>query len=524
LSSVRIAQESARGTFILLVGNVLSTAILTVATIFIARLLGPDGYGVYTLAFVLPGLLIQFVGLGVNVAITRYIAVHLSRGEVERARSVTRTATVFLFMFGVALSAVNFVVAPAFVMAFMHRPELVSYVQLASLWVLGVALTQCVQSTFVGWVSMAEASGFSVLLAVLKLVLSVGLIVAGFGVYGAVVSHVAAYLVDGVVGVAALYALKLRGSKGEAGFYHDVRSMLGYGFPLFASQIASGLAAQYATIVLAAVASDAVVGYYATAINVTVAITVLSGALSTSLYRSFAALEGLKEDVSLAFDYSVKYSSYILTPLVFFLLVSARPLVDILFGGSYAPTAGLLAIAAASFVPVAIGYLVLSPFFNGVGKSRLTLFISVIGAVVQAVGSYVLGDALGMGAVGVMVALVLSNVAITVSGLALAMDLLGTRLSVKPLLGILLSGCAAGLAVWLLPGTGLLSIEALVLDSAVFLLLYATLVPLFSGVDENDLVRLSIAVQTMGPLRRLLEAFLGYERRILRARGGAPGG
>ncbi|HUK75395.1 MAG TPA: oligosaccharide flippase family protein, partial [Nitrososphaerales archaeon] len=218
MSSVRIAQESARGTFILLVGNVLSTAILTVATIFIARLLGPDGYGLYTLAFVLPGLLIQFVGLGVNVAITRYIAVHLSRGEVERARSVTRTATVFLFMFGVALSAVNFVVAPAFVMAFMHRPELVSYVQLASLWVLGVALTQCVQSTFVGWVSMAEASGFSVLLAVLKLVLSVGLIVAGFGVYGAVVSHVAAYLVDGVVGVAALYALKLRGSKGEAGF------------------------------------------------------------------------------------------------------------------------------------------------------------------------------------------------------------------------------------------------------------------------------------------------------------------
>jgi len=49
---------------------------------------------------------------------------------------------------------------------------------------------------------------------------------------------------------------------------------------------------------------------------------------------------------------------------------------------------------------------------------------------------------------------------------------------------------------------------------------YTVLVPIFFGVDEDDLIRLTIAVDTTGPLRSLFGALLGIERRVLHLRGG----
>ncbi len=523
MSSVSVAQESARGTLILLVGNVLSTGITTVTVVFIARLLGPDGYGVYTLAFLIPGLLNQFVGFGVNVAVTRYVAFFVSKGELERAKSITRTATIFLFLFGALLSAANFLLAPFLVSPFTHRPELTSTVQLTSLWVLGVAITSSSQSAFIGWSSMAEASAFTVLLSLLKLALTVGLILLGFGVYGAIVGHVAAYVLAGLFATGGLFLQRMRPwSHGTEHFLEDVRSMLGQGFLVFAGSIATGLASQYALIVLALIANNSVVGYFQAANNVTVAITVLSGALSLALFRSFAALHGLEQDISLAFAYSVKYTSYILTPIAFFLLATAGPLVDLVYTSSYSASVVLLQTAAISFLPMAIGMAVLTSFFNGTGVSRFTLFISIVAAIALAAGSFVLAVVFNLGAEGVMLALVVSNVAMTLSGLILARSYLGTHLPMRPLSGIFSSGLVAFCVIWFLPAGGLSSGEAILIDSALFLVLYLTLVPFLFGLEEEDLTRLSIAAETMGPMRPLFEILLRYERRVLaiRKRGG----
>ncbi|HEV2390679.1 MAG TPA: oligosaccharide flippase family protein [Nitrososphaerales archaeon] len=516
---MRVAQESARGTVILFVGNFLSTGITTVTIIVMARLLGPDGYGIYTLAFVIPTLLSQFIGIGVNVAVTRYVAFSVSKGEIERAKSITRTATLFLLGFGLLLSAANFILAPFLAPPLLHRPELASTVQLTSLWILGLAMTQSTQSAFIGWSSMGAAGGFNVLLSVLKLVITIGLILTGFGVYGAIIGHVSSYLLEGIVSAVFLYSLWMRPwSHGVENFVGDIKGMIGYGFPIFAAQIVVGLATQYTFVVLAFVATDAVVGFYQAAGNVTIAITVLSAAFSSSLFRSFAALDGLKEDISLAFAYSVKYVSYVLTPLVFLLLATATPLVDLAYGSSYASSVVLLQIAVISYLPVAAGFQVLASFFNGVGKSRLTLYISIIAAIAMAAGSFGLGQLLGLGAEGVMLSQVLSNFAMTISGLILSRKYLKTHLPWQPLLGIFAAGLIAFGVAYLLPLRGVPDFEYLLIDAVIFLAAYLTLVPVLQGMNDDDFIRLSIAAETMGPTKRMIGVFVNYERRILRLR------
>jgi stage V sporulation protein B len=516
LSDVRVAQESARGTLVLLAGNLAYTAITAVTAIFLARLLGPDGYGVYTLAFVVPSLLSLFVGLGVNISVTRYVAYYVSSGDIEKAKSVTRSATSFLLIFGLLLAAVNFYGASYFVDVLLHRPELVPYVQIASLFVVGQALTGSATSVFIGWSSMVEASAFTVLQAGLKLVLTVGLILAGFGVLGAVVGHTLSYLVQGVLATIFLYVAHMRPwSRASNTFFADTRMMLGYGIPPYAGNIVSGLATQYVTIILAAIATNAVIGYYQAALNVTIAVSVVSGTVTNVLYRSFAALQGLEGDTSLAFSYAVRYVSLVITPIVFFLIAAAAPLFDILYGPSYSPGIVLLRLVGISFLPISIGLTVLTPFLNGVGKSRLTMVITVASAIGLAAGGFFFAVSLGLGAEGIMLALLLSNVALTVPGLLLIKRYLGVSMPMMPLVGIVVAALIASLAIAFLPLAGLPSLITLVAYCAIYTLVYLTCVPLVGGIDGNDIARLSIAGESLGPVRALLRLILSYETRVL---------
>ena len=401
----------------------MSTAVATIAIIIFARLLGPGGYGLYTLAFVVPSILQLFVGLGVSTAVTRYVAFALSTGDAARAASMTRTAVIFSLLFGLALSALDLALAPYFVVAFLHRPELVQYSQVTSVYVLAIAVTQCATSTLIGWGSMAQVSGFNVLQSVVKLVLGVGLILAGFGVYGAISGHITSYLIEGFAATLAIYLLRTRSSSGQPShFFADLRAMVGYGLPLFTGSIISGLASQYATVILAAVVANAAIGYYQAALNVTVAITIISGAVANALFRSFAELHGLEEDIALAFAYAVRYVSLILTPMVFFILAGAGPLFNLFYGSAYSQGIVLLKLVAISYLPVAVGLTVLPSFFNGVGRSRFTMLISVSAAVALVLASLVFVFSLGLGAEGIMLALLVSNLASVVPGLFLLGD------------------------------------------------------------------------------------------------------
>lgn len=520
MSSIKVAQDSTKGTVILLVGNVLYTGIATIGTIIVARLLGPDGYGLYTLALVIPTAFYWLVGFGVYSACTRYVAFFISAGDLDRAKSITRSATAFLLLCGVGLSVANYVVGGYLVQTLMHRPQLVSYDQVLSLFILGQTMSQCAASVFIGWSSMKTQSVFNVLQAGFKLVVSVGLILAGFGVLGAVLGHTLSYLIQGAVAVLVLYFAHMRlGAQQQSRFREDVRLMIGYAFPIYLGSLTSGFAGQYVTVVLASIASNAVVGYYGAALNVTVAITVITAALANVMFRSFSALHGFAEDTSLAFRYSVKYASFILTPVVLLLIGAAGPFIQFFYWPSYEQSVDLLRLAALSWIPVSIGLTVVPAFFNGVGRSTMMMYITILSSAVLAAAGLLLGAVLGLGAGGIMLALLISNVALTVAGLAAARRYLGVRLSAGPLLGVVVAAAIALIAVYVLPNEELSSPVSLVLDCLVYAGVYLTALPLVQGIDGDDVVRLSIAGDSLGPLRGIFLIILRYERYILTSIG-----
>lgn len=86
-----------------------------------------------------------------NVSVTRYSAYYSSIGRIDEAKRFTRSAILFLFIFGLALSALNYVLAGLFSSVLISRPGLAGNVQVASLNILGATLLSTVTADATGW-------------------------------------------------------------------------------------------------------------------------------------------------------------------------------------------------------------------------------------------------------------------------------------------------------------------------------------------------------------------------------------
>ncbi len=215
----------------------------------------------------------------------------------------------------------------------------------------------------------------------------------------------------------------------------------------------------------------------------------------------------------------MKYVAYVGAPFVFFLIAAAGPIIRVVFGTGYVSAAPLLALISFSNIPMIIGQSVFVPYFNGIGKTRFTMYALIA----DGLAALVLAPILGMyyGAYGVTFALLGSNLASGVVALYLAKKYLNTKIDYRSsFLALSASIICAGIAY----ASGLLnsssslipSLIILVIQFIVFFGLYLLLAPLFSVVKKDDIVRLSAATKGMGIFSKLFRILLQIEDKLAR--------
>lgn len=516
MSGDEIARQSVRGSLILFVGNFVSTAISAAAIILIARLLGPPQYGVYTLAFVVPGLLQLFVGLGVNSSVTRYSAYYLSIGRPEEAKRFTLNGIYFVALLGAALTVATFLLAAPLSSLVLHRPELSQYVGLASLYVFGFTLLQIGTSAAIGWNWMGLASLSQVVQSALRLAIAPLLILAGFGVYGAISGQVSSLVLAGLMGVLLLYAAKFRGRSSEVSrFAKDAREMVGYGLPIFVGSLLSGLALYYVTIILAGIASNAVVGLYQAAVNITSPVALVSSAVAGALFPAFASLDGVGGNIQSALRLAVKYVAFLVTPVVVFLAAASDLLIGTFYGSSWLGSVPFLQLLAVSYLPVALGFAVIPVFFNGFGRTRLTMYSYLVAAAALAVAAPLLSVGLGYGVDGLIYSLFASYLTALVFGVVVARRYMKATLGLRQIMGILAASVVSGGITSVLPTVAGSSVLSLILDVAVFFGVYLTLAPAFGVIGDSDMYTLRLTLGELKVVGRLASPVLRYEGLVI---------
>jgi O-antigen/teichoic acid export membrane protein len=145
-----IGKVSAKGSFNVLWGLVVSTVISAVGSIFIARLLGSELYGLYGIALAAPSLITIFRDWGITSAIIRYSAQYRAENRAAEIRSVILTGLVFEVAMGLVLSIVTLLLSNYLAISVYNRPTIVPLIQIASFSILASALIGTATAVFTG--------------------------------------------------------------------------------------------------------------------------------------------------------------------------------------------------------------------------------------------------------------------------------------------------------------------------------------------------------------------------------------
>lgn len=511
----RVAEDSARGSFFLISGTAISTVILSISAILIGRVLGPELYGQYTLALVVPQLLYLFADFGINQGIIKFTSSLRVKGEKYRLKKIIKYGLSLKAITGMAIFATNFVFADWFASQFLNRPDLTFQIRLASTGILFQVIFMTTTSAFVGLDRTEYNAVATNVQSLSKTIIQVALILLGLGVTGAIIGHVASFVVGGATGLCILFIM-LRGkeeNEGNREIVKVLKTLVKYGAPLYVSLLVAGFIPVYQNVVLAIFTTDADVGNFRAAQNFATLMTILSVPITTALLPAFSKLDSSAgEKIRTFFRLSNKYTAMLIIPITILIIMYSTEIVQTIYGTTYVSAPLFLATYCLVYFLVGLGYLSLTSFYNGLGETKISMVVSLTTFLSLAVLSPILTNTFGV--TGLIAAFLIGSAAGTIYGSYTARRRFQVEFDTPSLTKVYLISMASVFPSLLLLHFVSRPVINLALGGFLYLLTYATLVPLSRVVSVPELTMIGSVVQKIPLLNLVSRPILRYERSL----------
>ena len=468
----------------LFLGNTTSTLLLAVTSIVVGRILGPSNLGLYTVALIVPPFLFTAIRLGLDSAATRFAARLRSEGKEEDAVSFVYATTIFGVVIATVSSLVFVGLSGWIATSVVDRPQLGAVIiPIAMLSVLGQAAYFITDLGMTGLGRFDRAGLVQALQGMTKLIVSVGLVLLGFGVTGAVAGYTASFVVSGALGVAYI-AWLARGSLPK-GMKVDVGVGVRYGFPIYLSTLAGGFVGPVITTVLALTVSNSQIGGYTAASTFTALIALFTYPISTALFPLFSRRVDDHKALADTYQTSVRYTALLVVPVTAFIIAFAGPMIVTVFGRAYAFGTPYLALFATASLLAGVGSLAWNSLLNGIGRTRDALWTIVVGSAVSVVSGIGLIEL--MGAAGAIIGPIIGGAVSLVVGTWMVQRRLESELGLARVWKFYVASAVAATLSWPLSWLVHLPELSLVAGASVFVLLFIPLLALLRALDEADI-------------------------------------
>lgn len=514
----KVAEDSARGGFFLITGNVASTIIMALSTILIGRFLGPELYGEYGLSIIVPQMLFIFADFGLAAGVTKFAASLRAEGKTSRAAKIIEYATFLRAAIALLFFLFNFALADFLAAVLLRRPDLGFYVRLASITIPFNMISTLAISAYLG-LDKTQYSAFTAnIQAISKAAISIMLVLLGFSVAGAVTGHVSSHIIGGVVATSILVFLLRKYAKNrgdDVGFTDSIKTLMRYGVPLYLSGILVGFIHPYQNFVLAFFTPTVDIGNWKAARNFVALMSIVSMPITSALFTAFSKLDStMSEDETVTFfKFANKYTTLLIVPVTILLITFSNEIVQVIYGSTYQTAASFLSISCLLFFLVGLGYLNLDSLFNGLGETRTTLKTSLVAALIIFTLSPLLANTYGV--LGVLVALIVAHATSTCYGMYIAKRDFQIRFDTTALIKIYTIGViATAPALLLLQISPLPTFINVIVGGLFYIFVYATLLSLAKVVSVSELETATKITQRTKLLALLVKPFVWYHRKI----------
>jgi O-antigen/teichoic acid export membrane protein len=507
----------------LFVGYFFSLLFLAIGSIIIARLLGPEGLGLFTLALVIPNLMLSFIDFGIGAALTRFSAKYRAEEKYDLVASYLKSGFLFKFVIGVILSLLCFIFADEFAAFVLKRPDLGLSIRLSSPIILFQASFNYLTDSFSGLDRMDGNATVMNVEAIVKMILSPILLLLGFGVLGAIVGYVISYIVAVIIGgIIFLKFYKRLGKPYANSFLQNTKSMISYGFPLYTSGLLAAILSQVQIMILALFVSSADIGNFNIAAGLIALVSVLVYPFS-ALFPAFSKIKRGSSELGNLFNLSVKYTSIMIVPVTLMIAILSRNIVFTLYGRIYILAPSFLSLYILTNLYAGLGSVVVGHLLNGIGETRYSLHSSVINFVIFLPLAYILTQSFNI--FGFLIAVIIANTCSFLYSLWAAIKKVGVKLNFRSSSRIYLASILSAIPILILTYTFqfyygnivqfYFRILTLLFDAGVFVFIYLTLLPIVSAVDESDVENIKLLFRDFKILQPLINPVLKYESKLL---------
>lgn len=511
---------SAKGSLVLMMGQVIASIISAITVIWLARALGSTDYGQYTVALIPASIALLFQDLGMNMSITRFCAMYRHEGQRNRLKSVVLTGLIFSIFTSLIISGFMYVFAGPIASIYLKRPEVEPMVRAASLSVLGAGgLVTTIQAIFIGYEIMSLSSLLQISWTVIRTVFSVILIFSGSGAFGAVLAYTSSQVVAGLIGLILLFMyVKFEPSSKEIFSLKMLKIFLSYGLPLSVGNLLNGVLTQIFNSIMVLYMTTDLIGNYGAASNFGVLVSFLTVPIATTLFPLYSKFKEGDPQLNIIFQVAVKYTSMVTLPIVMSIIALSTPLSRVLYGSEDYPYVPLyLSLFILVYAWEGFGGLSLGNLISGVGESKVTLRAQIIRFITGIILALILVPKYGM--VGLLGAKVLEGRSGWIYQILWVKRKLGISVDWGSTARIYLTALAAFVSTFLLINILSLSgLNALVLGGLTYLLVYIAGLPLSGAFKQSDLNQFESIIDVLGPIAPSTRWLLNLMRRLIRTR------
>lgn len=498
-----------RGFSISALGVIYSATMFYVGALISVNLLGPTQYGLFSLAFMVPSVVIPFLLFGLDVTATRYIAHNLGKKNEEKALQCAQT--IFLVRICVAILSMIIFFWLSRPLAKLLGEDITVGLQLLSGYICVFLVSSYLLAVLQGYFLIKERTLVDILGNTLFLIFLVPFVFYGLGYIAPVLAFLIAFsLAFGI----SIYFLE-RAHKPVIRFKFEglkaLKDYLKFSFYVYLSNSFHMVYVWVGTIVIKLYAMPVeTVGYYRAMFSITNTVLLISYGLTIVLYPMLTELNAKKDYERLAFGLRtvIKYALALSIPAAFGVLFVSQPLVSVVFP-EYTPAVPLLRIFSFRMIFLPLRYVMGAALIAlGFEKKQALISIFLCGF------SFVLSLGLGL---------------ISVEGIAFA-STLGLAISVvlqyvvlkRNVTGIpggpVVKFCgSAGVmcgVVWLVLQINTGDVARLGLSFICGVVVYTLLVLRTGGISRQDLEIMRSGLSTFGRIGKILERVLDLAQKI----------
>ncbi|QLJ52176.1 MAG: hypothetical protein Sv326_0001 [Candidatus Fermentimicrarchaeum limneticum] len=322
-----------KGTFYLLVAQVIFLAAGYATHIALGRIMGPELYGVWGVVLGLMSIVTLIPTAGIPIAVSKFIS-----SDEKRAGSILKESLKIQLALCTIIFLIYFSSAGLIANAFSDE-RFILYVRLTSVSIFLVGISSVYSGYLNGVRYFGKQSLVSIAHSLTKLT-AILLVVVGLGVLGAIFGYLLSYLASLLL---VLWFSRL--VRGDGKF--EWRKILYFSMPVVAYSVFSNLLPNIDILMIKSLLrNDTLVGYYNSASTIGKLFYFLVGTLFATLIPAISAsmAAGNQKKTIKYVTNSIRYSLMLLLPISFVVSATASDLVSFVYSSAFAPAGEPLSI------------------------------------------------------------------------------------------------------------------------------------------------------------------------------------